>query len=87
MPALKPVATVLLSVLMFAAVSYWMNERIFTSLIDMAVETRVGSPAFILGNCLLMTINIILPALGGAFLVRLVQHALRPPKASRNWVR
>jgi hypothetical protein len=82
-PAVKAAVSVLTAILGAAAVCYWLDHRIFAAVLNAATHRPLDSIAFAADNLILLSANIILPALGGGLLIRLARQALQPSTAAR----
>jgi hypothetical protein len=75
-------------ILILGMTFYWLNQDIFDKLINMATEgLLIDIPddiSFFAGNCFLLGANVILPALGCAFLFQAVRHSLGRDDFSRT---
>jgi hypothetical protein len=67
---------------------YWLNQDILFRLTNMATESLLINVSddvfFFLGNCFLLGVNVILPALGCAFLFQALRHGLGRDDFSRT---
>ncbi|MBV9554783.1 MAG: hypothetical protein JO032_18530 [Alphaproteobacteria bacterium] len=89
--ATRSIIDVLAVLICAAIVVYWVEPRLFTALIAMSLADPLSSAAgqarFAAGNLTMVVVNILLPFIGGAYLVRTVHYALaghQPPPA-RVW--
>jgi hypothetical protein len=82
-PAIKVAVSALAALLGAAAVCYWVDGRIFGAVFNAATYRPLDSVAFAAGNLVLLSANIILPALGGGFVLRVAQQILRPSAGVR----
>jgi hypothetical protein len=86
-PVVQAAVTALTIVLGTTAVCYWIDHSVFKALIAPASHSSSDSIAFAASNIVLLAANIILPVLGGGFVLRLTQQTLHPNKTARISVR
>jgi hypothetical protein len=82
-PALKAVVSAPATLLGAAVLGYWFDHRIFAAVFAVATHSPLDSIAFAASNLILLSANIILPALGGGLVIRLARHTLRPSASAR----
>ena len=82
-PALKPVISALAALLGALAIGYWLDDKIFAAIFNAAAHRPIESAAFAATNLILLSANIILPALGGGLVVRMARRVLRPDASAR----
>lgn len=82
-PALKAAVWALAALLGAAALGYWFDHKIFATVFAVANRSPLDSIAFAASNLILLSANIILPALGGGLVIRLARQALRPDASAR----
>jgi hypothetical protein len=82
-PALKVVVSALATLLGAAVLGYWFDHKIFVALFTVASHSPLDSLAFAASNLMLLSANIVLPALGGGLVIRIAQQTLRPNASAR----
>jgi hypothetical protein len=81
--ALKAVVSALAALLGAAALGYWFDHKIFAAVFAVATRSPLDSIAFAASNLILLSANIILPALGGGLVIRMARQAIRPSTSAR----
>jgi len=82
-PVLKVVVSALAALLGGAALGYWFDHKIFAALFAVASHSPLDSLAFASSNLILLSANIVLPALGGGLVIRMARQTLRPNASAR----